>query len=280
MNYVEFEPPGDLKNHVLCLWRLRDGAPEHNAQTVYPDGRCELMVHLGTPMARHRPETGWVPQAPVLFAGQLTRAIRLAARGPLDCVGVRIRPEASAGMAGTAVAALRDHVVDLAGVDAAFAGALARGAATLASGDDPEALHEILRDRCTRSPVDPAIVVAVEQIDATLGQVTVSDLAAATGLAARTLQTRFLAAVGLPAKTYARIVRLQATIDALDRGEAPIAAVAVDRGFADQAHATREITQVTGLPPARLRTALREARSDEGTVRMAAAFVRGSAGSG
>jgi len=56
--------------------------------------------------------------------------------------------------------------------------------------------------------------------------------------------------------------------------------VASDRGFADQAHVTRELRRVTGLTPARLRAELRRhlAGEDDGdaAVRMAAAFVRGT----
>jgi AraC-like DNA-binding protein len=93
----------------------------------------------------------------------------------------------------------------------------------------------------------------------------------------RSFQIRFLACVGLSAKAFARVLRLQATIRAIDRGVESLAQLAVDSGFADQAHATREVQRLTGLTPARLRAALRSARDDDRTVELAAAFVRGTA---
>ena len=74
-----------------------------------------------------------------------------------------------------------------------------------------------------------------------------------------------------------RVLRLQATIRAIDRGGESLAQLACDTGFSDQAHATRELQQLTGLTPARLRAALRSARDDDRTVQLAAAFVRGTA---
>ncbi len=278
MEYVEQEPPSCLAGHIQCLWRLRDDEPDGAVETIYPDGRCEFIVHLGTPMARHEGDAPPVRQASVLFAGQLTQAIRLSAHGPLDCIGVRIRPEASACMAGTSVADFRERVVDLTAVDSKLAEALSSHAAAFAKCGDRGPLEALLADRCRGAPVDPAIARVVERIDQAAGQVAIVELAEIAGLGTRSLQARFLAAVGLTAKAYARIRRLQATIDALDESEDALASVAADRGFADQAHATREVAHITGLPPARLRTALREARDDEGTVRLAAAFVRGTAG--
>ena len=93
----------------------------------------------------------------------------------------------------------------------------------------------------------------------------------------RAIQRRFLACLGLGATDFARIVRLQATLRALDEGRASLAGVAVDAGFADQSHATRELRRFTGLTPARLFAALNNERETDSTVRLAAAFVRGRA---
>lgn len=63
-------------------------------------------------------------------------------------------------------------------------------------------------------------------------------------------------------------------------GGRSMADLAVERGFADQAHATREVRRVTGTTPARLRDALRRDRDGDSSVRLAAAFVRGKGWSG
>jgi AraC-like DNA-binding protein len=63
----------------------------------------------------------------------------------------------------------------------------------------------------------------------------------------------------------------------LDGGDIEIADAAAKHGFADQAHATHELSRLTGITPAALMRALRDDRGGDATVRLAAAFVRGRA---
>jgi len=58
MDYFEFDPPQALRRHVQCVWRLRDPSPSTEPQTIYPDGRCELITHLGQPMRFFEPDGG------------------------------------------------------------------------------------------------------------------------------------------------------------------------------------------------------------------------------
>lgn len=88
-----------------------------------------------------------------------------------------------------------------------------------------------------------------------------ADAARAIGVSHRQLQRQALAAIGLPP---ARVHRLQRAEQALGRltgprGEGaplPLARLAADLGFADQPHLTRDICDLTGLPPARLAAAV------------------------
>ena len=135
----------------------------------------------------------------------------------------------------------------------------------------------LITQRLAQGKPDLRIEGAVEHIEAGAGRVRMDALARRAALSPRGFQMRFRAAVGLAPKEFARLVRLQATLRALDRSDSSVAAVASDRGFADQAHATRELRRVTGLTPARLRAELRNDRDGDLAVRLAAAFVRGAA---
>jgi methylphosphotriester-DNA--protein-cysteine methyltransferase len=276
MEYAEFDAPPALARHVQCVWRLRDDAPGDAAQTIYPDGRCELIVHLGTPMRRHTLDQGWETQAQCLFAAQIRSAIRLAAAGPVHCIGVRLQPAASHAIAGAAVAMLADRIVALDHVDAAFAAAFV-DACTRCGGGDLEPLWQLLRRRLAAVAIDAQVQAAIEVLDAAHGDITGTELARRCRIGLRSLQMRFVERVGLTLKEYARIQRLAATLRRLDRDGEDLATVALDQGFSDQAHATRELKSLTGLTPARLRRALAAERDGDDTLRLAAAFVRGHA---
>ena len=273
VDYREWQPPAPLQDRVRCAWRLRDDAPDGGAQTIYPDGCCELILHLGVPMQRWRDGDDWQPQSAYLFAAQHRSAIRLRAVGPLDCVGLRLQPWFSGVAAGARLAELRDDIVDLRGLAPEMADALGCWLPQLEV--DADAAWTELDRALGPCEGPPALRRVVERLEAQAGDVRIDALARDSGLPMRTLQAQFLRWIGISAKEYARLLRLQATLRALDAGISDIAALSIDRGFSDQAHATRELRRLTGLPPARLLRALRADREGEGAIALAAAFVRG-----
>lgn len=275
MDYREFEVPESLRRQVQCVWRLRDTAPTAEPQVIYPDGRCELIVHLAEPMAWWEPDLGWVSQLPVLFAAQQRVPIRLAARGPLDCLGVRLQPAASVLIGGVQLAPLRERIISLDALDRGFARALASAVRLFCVDDEESRFWRLLATRLDVAHLDPRIEAAIEVLDAAQGQVRIPRVAELAGMPLRSFQMRFLASVGLGAKEYARVLRLQAAVRLIDAGRVRLADIAADVGFSDQAHATRELQLLTGLTPARLAKALRDQRNGEQTLRTAAAFVRG-----
>lgn len=274
MDYREYPVPGDLRRLVKCAWRLQDVQPGDTVQTIYPDGHCELIVHLKSPPQCWDPVTGWREQATTLFAAQRVTAVRLRAGEPLDCVGLRLRPAASDAIAERALTEYRDRIADLAAIDSAFSQALRTAVRTFANGSDAS-LWRLLRRRIAGHLLDERIETAVNRLEEGGGDARIGAVVRASGMSTRGFQTRFLQHVGLTPKEFARLMRLQATLHALDASDAGISELAADTGFADQAHATRELRRVTGLTPARLRTELRRDRDGEVTVRLAAAFVRG-----
>jgi AraC-like DNA-binding protein len=275
MEYREHEVPAALRRHVQCIWRLRETARGAAAQTIFPDGRCEVIVHLGRPPRAWDAVRGWHVQARTLFAGQFRTAVRLASRGDLDCVGIRLMPAASAAALAAPLVELRDRVHALDRLAPRFARSLRAAASRFADDSRDPTLAALLESHLTAYRIDARIERAVERLLASHGRERIEATAAAVGMSVRNLQVRFLACVGLGAKEFARVLRLQATLRSLDADASALADLAIDAGFADQAHATREIARLTGTTPAVLRAALRNDREGDDTIRLAAAFVRG-----
>ena len=275
MNYVEHPVPTDLQRHLQCLWVLEDAQPGLDIQIVYPDGRCELVAELGVPMRFHGVDGEIRSDHAFVFAGQQRGPIRLQAAGPVHCIGVRLCAAASGLIAGADLPGLRDRAPDLHALDAGFATRFGIAAKTCADSGSADALWAVLRECCTGFEIDSTIEAATNRLDTCDGDLAVADLARSLGIGLRTLQQRFIAQVGVTAKEYARIRRLHALVRTLDAGEIGIADAAAKHGYADQAHATHELSRLTGATPAALMRALRDARGAEATVRLAAAFIRG-----
>jgi AraC-like DNA-binding protein len=77
--------------------------------------------------------------------------------------------------------------------------------------------------------------------------VSVGVFADRAGLSARHLQRRANTAFGYGAKTLHRVFRLQRAVGLAREGK-PFARVAADAGYADQAHLSREVRALAGVP--------------------------------
>lgn len=276
LQYHEWPAPAALAHLVQCAWRLVDDAPDGSVQTIYPDGRCELIVHLRTPLQREDGEGRWLSQAPRLFAAQQRAALRLRAQGPFDCIGLRLRPEASSWVIGPRLAACRDDILALDELDASFALGLEAAAHQGATSMDVAPLWRWVAQAGSTFQVLHDVSACVHALEAAHGLLATGQLADRLRMPIRTLQQRFLRAVGLSIREYAQVTRLQTAIKLLDGNPVDLAGMASAAGFADQPHASRALRAFTGLTPARLAAALRDAREARGTIRMAAAFVRGA----
>ena len=82
-------------------------------------------------------------------------------------------------------------------------------------------------------------------------------LAGDLGLGERQLRRRAAAAFGYGPKVLARVLRFAAAVERLRAAPGvPLAVLAVETGYADQAHLTHESRALSGLSPGRLRAAL------------------------
>jgi AraC-like DNA-binding protein len=98
--------------------------------------------------------------------------------------------------------------------------------------DWPDALAEAIR-------IDPSLCLA--------------SWAEAAGLHPGSLSRGFVSLFGTTPAAYRRTQRARRAIAALTRTSDPLSALALDCGFADQAHMSREVAALAGVPPALLR---------------------------
>jgi len=113
-------------------------------------------------------------------------------------------------------------------------------------------LDDILlnRLRSTGTVPDERVLTASELVSAHAGSITVQGLAEATGLGRRQLERRFLATVGTSPKVAARIARFRSAVARLHRDpEIELSRIALNSGYSDQAHFTREFKSLAGVPP-------------------------------
>ena len=225
MTYAEHLIPSRL---VCCTWEQSTDAPHE--QRVVPDGCVDLI---------------W-SEARLTIAGPDRRVRLVALKSGMRLVGARLRPGVAGAALGLPASELCDEApdaTDVLGRDTADA-----LLAAIEAGGDP---HAILlraveaRVRAGRDP-DPLVRAAIAALDRP--QARVAAVAADLGVSARHLQRRISDAVGYGPKTLQRVLRFR-RLQAL--APAPLAELALDAGYADQAHMTAEVTRLAGIPPVR-----------------------------
>lgn len=107
-------------------------------------------------------------------------------------------------------------------------------------------VEEVRSQRAQQADADAQY--AWQLIQRTRGRITVAQLVELSGWSARKLTGVFTAEYGVGLKQAARLTRFEHARTRLEGGES-IADVAVECGYADQAHLTREFAAITGHPP-------------------------------
>lgn len=188
---------------------------------ILPDGCMDLIWHSGD----------------VFIAGPDTAVQAHPRRDPGRLFGLRFAAGTGPAVLGVPADEFTDRQVPL---DQVWSPAEVRRIAE--SSSPGEALEAAARRRW-QSP-DPALVEVAARARAGWA---VDAIAARLGLSARHLQRRVRVAFGYGPKTLTRILRMQRAL-ALARGGTPFADVSAVAGYADQAHLSREVRALAGVP--------------------------------
>jgi len=237
--YREVVPPYLLRADVCCFWHHPVGSLGAVARVV-PDGCIDMI---------------WVDDMPPIVAGPATLPVIHTLEAGADIVGVRFRPGTGHRLLGIDAIHLLNQDVPLREIwprhrclaweEPAYQQAL------------PEKLRAIdvaIRSRLAVTGEDPFIASAATWI-ARHPSGRVDDLSQLSGLSPRQIHRRFERSIGYGPKKLQRIMRLQRLLWLADQSRQQrlnLARLALETGYADQPHMTREVTALTGIPPSLL----------------------------
>ncbi|GIJ12770.1 helix-turn-helix domain-containing protein [Micromonospora andamanensis] len=204
----------------VVAWRSAT-PPGAGQKRILPDGCLDIIWRDGT----------------VFIAGPDTTAQVEGASPGSRYAALRFGAGTGPGVLGVPAYELVDRRVPL---DAVWPAAVVRA---IAEADDPVAALTAAVSRRWQG-VDRVMVALAGGAQAGLS---VGSVAVRCGLSSRQLQRRCNTAFGYGPKTLQRILRLQRALT-LARSGRSFAAVAIDAGYADQAHLAREVRAMAGVP--------------------------------
>ena len=241
--YQEWVAPPALRSHLVCSWAGQAGADGTcYADRVLPDG-CVDIVWAGSQLIVAGPDTGPVPIG--LPAGSWFAGVRFA----IGAAPVFLKVASSE---------IRDQRVPLAAIwgDRTSASMAARLEGVASAAAAARLLEEAVLGRFDGTGgLDPVVVGLVASLRHGSGPAPIGRMADDLGTTTRSLHRACTVAVGYGPKTLDRVFRFRRFL-ALDRlmPLAPLAQLAAEAGYADQAHLTRECGRLAGATPSQLRT--------------------------
>jgi AraC-like DNA-binding protein len=236
-SYVERAPTPSLAAFASSVW-IQQVGDRPVAQRHAPHGGAEVRCVLG--------------EAPRLL-GPLTASTYREIPAGGTVVGVRLRPGALSGLVGMPADELVDQ--DVAGSD--IWRDLTRVTDLLGDAATPRAALDRLQSFVARSAgeLDPVVNEAVRNLMPGRGSGTAA-LPALLSISERQLRRRCRSAVGVGPKELHRILRfqgfvarVQASIDRQNAPDVDLARWAVEAGYHDQAHLSRECRRLLGVTP-------------------------------
>jgi hypothetical protein len=199
---------------VAALWSF--GAVHATSSLIAADGCFDLIVRTNS--AGHARATVYTP---------VTTAHLATVPAGTRVVGVRVKPGAGGALTGPGAAVLQRPFAD--------------------NGVDADELEALVAECVETWPAPSVVTDFVLRARETRGGLRALHLSRA-----RTLQRACRRWLGLRPKTFLRIERAWAARTASRAGQ-PLAAIAADLGYSDQAHLSRELRVLLGVTPRSLR---------------------------
>ena len=252
MEYFEAKPSPKLARFIKCFWAIRSDAGTGAPEPVLPDGCPEIVFNLADRFLRSHADGSLEIQPVAIISGQLSSSISIMPTGRVDLFGVRFHPTG-------AFPILRIPLSELTNRVEAFDSLVGREATEvwerIAEAESFEDRVRVFEGFCLRSlhglsTDDDLPRLLSHVITDRRGQISVSELCSMSGLAERTLERTFQRCVGLPPKTFARIVRFQNVVRRIELSEsANLLNTALAFGYYDQSHMIREFREFAGKSP-------------------------------
>ena len=249
-------PPAALRPYVAEYCGYRVGAAPPSTHQGVPGAHLTFLLCLdGEVELLRMPDPARSPGRFVAMVGGLHDTPAVIAHGEAQTgLQLRLTWRGARALLGVPAAELAGDVVDLAALLGPRAARLAERLAD-ASGwaERFDLLDGMLAALAARGPGERGVASEVgyawDRLAETGGMLRIEDLAREVGWSRRHLAERFRREVGLAPKAAARVIRFERACDRLFvPGRPPLARVAAETGYVDQAHLSRDFRELAGIP--------------------------------
>jgi AraC-like DNA-binding protein len=249
MHHMEFEPPEILQDAIKCFWyNSTDFGPSETMFEVVPDGFAEIIFHFGSGCSIM--QEGILQSLPSPFmVGLLNQPMHYYAKDRLEIIAIRCFPWTVFDLLGIPPEKQSVHIFEhpLSGLQPALDNHIQSGKIE----DAIAVVKQYFLEARAQVAVDSLLYKAGVAMRAAGGSLPVSQVAAAAHATVRTLERKFKQSSGHSVKDISALMRFEQARNQLwNHPQTNLAGLALELGYADQSHLSREFKRYTGTTPA------------------------------
>ncbi|SHN21609.1 helix-turn-helix domain-containing protein [Mucilaginibacter sp. OK098] len=240
MKYVKYKPDKLLEKHIDFYWVLQtDSKYKPIKVPLFADACSDIFINLGGSPASFNGYAALQPGL-VYIGGVSTSSCFVTSFPDSAFVGIRFKPGGLLVFYRLPLVEIVDQIVEFQDKDLAL----------IADPDEllPERLDQLFLSKKNQADLFSPITEAVNYYK---GQISVDLLAQNCNISTRTLERLFYINLGISPKEFIGIVKFRRALKILQEAHSKgkLLEIALEMGYYDHAHLTREIKKHSGLPP-------------------------------
>ncbi|MET3875834.1 helix-turn-helix domain-containing protein [Chitinophaga sp. OAE865] len=249
MLHREFDPPEELQDTIKCFWyNGREVGELQSDFEVIPDGYAEIIFYFGS-LSSISPNGDLQPLPSPFMMGLLNQPVVFYTEKRLEIIAVRCFPWTVFDLLGLPSGKDSVHIFEhpIAKLQSPLSKLIEAGKI-----EEAVALvKQYFLDARSRIAIDSMLFKAGVAMRKTNGTIPVSQVAAAAHATVRTLERKFKQSSGYTVKDVSGLMRFEQVRNKLWHSpDSNLAGLAIELGYTDQAHLSREFKRYSGATPA------------------------------
>jgi len=241
MNYKQVTPHPDLTNYIDAFWTATGTGQQLKQEKILPDGCVDLIFNLGEDCKTDNNMFTMQSGKPYLV-GTMTSFKESLLNSTHKLVGIRFKPASFSSFYNyTPLNEITNKTIE-------FEQSLSPNILKVER-YSVSYLNAYFLNGLTRQKHNLAAIV--KDIQASLGQVNIDELAKRNFTTVRQLERNFKKHIGISPKEFANVVRFQHTFSSIKNNKQgkSLSEIAFYCGYYDHAHLSNEIKRYTGIAP-------------------------------
>ncbi|OGC20985.1 hypothetical protein A3J90_06715 [candidate division WOR-1 bacterium RIFOXYC2_FULL_37_10] len=237
MNYKEFPPAIKLQKYIETYWFFENNSKSDFYLPVVPDGCMDIIYSFSN---LRKP----------FFVGIMKKAEIVLIQSGKKFFGIRFRPGVAPALLQTSATKLCSLNKSLNLINRKFAQALGFPSRAWKITQYIKYFDKKIAEMLKDVIFDERIFVAINRVIKLEGNASLESVACEISMSLRQMERIFRISVGVTPKQFARIVRFRQSHNALlQTGNKSLVSIALQGGYADQAHFNKEYKKLVGLNP-------------------------------